>query len=78
MKPVKIDNEEMKKVIISGEDYIQIEDRKFLLFEVDHVREPNVYQVKDKDEEKQLLKALEEENPILSEEEIAEMLGDSE
>jgi hypothetical protein len=66
MKPIKIENEEIRKVIISGEDYIQIDDRKFLLFEVDQIKEPNVYEVTDLDEESQLRKALEEDNPILS------------
>jgi hypothetical protein len=75
MKPVKVENEEIRKVIFSGEDYIQIDDRKFLLFEVDQIKEPNVYEVTDLDEESQLRKALEEDNPILSEEEINKMLG---
>jgi hypothetical protein len=75
MKPIKVENEEIRKVIISGEDYIQIDDRKFLLFEVDQIKEPNVYEVTDLDEECQLRKALEEDNPILSEEEINKMLG---
>ncbi|WML58835.1 hypothetical protein [Neobacillus sp. PS2-9] len=75
MKPVKVENEEIRKVIISGEDYIQIDDRKFLLFEVEQIKEPNVYEVTDLDEESQLRKALEEDNPILSEEEINKMLG---
>jgi len=76
MKPIKIDNEEIKKVIFSGQDFIQIGNRKFILFEVDQIKEPNMYEVTDSDEEKQLLKALEHENPVLSEEEITRMLGD--
>ena len=59
MKPIKVENEEFGKVIISGENYIQIDDRKFLLFEVDQIKEPNVYEVSDLDEEYQLRKALE-------------------
>ncbi|WML41513.1 hypothetical protein RCG19_07640 [Neobacillus sp. OS1-2] len=75
MKPIKIENEEIKKVIGSGQAYIQIGNRKFLLFEVDQIKEPNMYEVTDSDEEKQLLRALELENPVLSEEEITRMLG---
>lgn len=76
MEPVKIENEEIKKVIGSGQDYIQIGNRKFLLFEVDQIKEPNMYEVTDPDEEHHLLKALEHENPVLSEAEITRMLGD--
>ncbi|QHE60406.1 hypothetical protein FHE72_04635 [Rossellomorea vietnamensis] len=41
---------------------------------VEKFRNDNGYQVTDPDEKKQLLKALEEDNPILSEEEIKKML----
>ena len=41
---------------------------------VEKFRNHNGYQVIDPDEEKQLLKALEEDNPILSKEEIKKML----
>jgi hypothetical protein len=75
MEPIKIENEEIKKVIGSGQAYIQIGNRKFLLFEVDQIKEPNMYEVTDPDEEDQLLTALEHENPVLSEAEITRMLG---
>ncbi len=35
-----------------------------------------MYEVTDRDEEDQLLKALKSENPVLTEEEITRMLGD--
>jgi hypothetical protein len=41
---------------------------------VQKFRNHNGYQVTDLDEEKHLLKALKEDNPILSEEEIKKML----
>jgi hypothetical protein len=76
LKPIKVENEEIKRAICSGDSYIQIGDRKFLLFEVDQIKNPNIYEVVDHDEEEQLLSALEDENPVLSEEEIKRMLGD--
>jgi chorismate mutase len=76
MKPIKVESEEIKRVICSGDAYIQVDNRKFLLFEVDQVKEPNGYEVTDPDEEKQLLNALREENPILDDDEINRLLGD--
>lgn len=76
MKLIKIENEEIKKAISSGDDYIQIENRKFLLLEVDQIKESNVYEVTDPHEEEQLLKALELDNPILDDEEINKVLGE--
>jgi hypothetical protein len=58
MKSIKIENEDIKKAICSGDAIIQVENRKFLLFEIDQVKEPNVYEVKDPEEERQLLDAL--------------------
>lgn len=74
MKPVKIDHEEIIKVIESGTSYIQVGDRKFLLIEVNEVKQEDIYEVTDLDEEKQLMKALNQNNPIVSEEEITKML----
>jgi hypothetical protein len=76
VKPIKVENEDLKRAVNLGEPYIQIDNRKFLLIEVDQIREPNVYEVTDPKEEKQLLKALEKNNPILSDEEIDKMLSD--
>jgi chorismate mutase len=76
MKPIKVESEEIKKAICSGDVYIQVDNRKFLLFEVDQVKEPDGYEVNDPDEEKQLLNALRDENPILDDDEINKLLGD--
>jgi hypothetical protein len=75
MKPVKIDHEDIKKVIQSDFPYIQVGDRKFLLMEVDEVKSKDIYEVTDPDEEEQLLKALNLNNPIMSDDEIIKMLG---
>lgn len=76
MKPIKVENEEIKKAICSGDAYIQVDHRKFLLMEVEQVKEPNVYEVTDPDEEKQLLNALEFNNPVLDDKEINRILGE--
>jgi hypothetical protein len=76
VKAIKVENEDISKAICSGDSYIQIGDRKFLLLEVDQIREPNVYEVTDSEEEEQLLHALEYENPVLSGEEIKRILDD--
>ncbi|MBN8193415.1 hypothetical protein JI667_14790 [Bacillus sp. NTK074B] len=74
MEPIRIDQDDVKKAIQSGHSYIQVGKRKYLLMEVEEVSKDDRYQVTDPDEERQLLKALEEDNPILSKEEIKEML----
>lgn len=75
MKPIKVDNLDLKKIIQSGNYYIQVGHRKFLLMEVENAREADCYEVTDPEEEKQLLKALNGPNPILSEDEINRILG---
>ena len=75
MKPIKVENEDILKAISSGLPYIEIGNRKFLLFEVDRISEKDVYEVPDYEEERLLLEALEGDNPILSEAEIDKMLG---
>lgn len=75
MKPIKIDNLAMKKVIQSDNSYIQVGERIFLLTEVENVKNTNCYEVTDPQEEKRLLQALNDANPVLSEEEITNILG---
>lgn len=75
MKPIKIDNLAMKKVIQSNNSYIQVGERIFLLTEVENVKNTNCYEVTDPQEEKRLLQALNDANPVLSEEEITNILG---
>ncbi len=75
MKPVKIDNEEILKAIKSGNGYIQVGGREFLLIEVEKIDDTSVYEVTDPEEEKQLLQALNKNNPILSDKKIDSMLG---
>lgn len=74
LKPIKVDNKDLKEAIQSNNPYIQIDGRKFLLMEVNEVSSEEIYEVTDPDEEKQLLRALNEDNPIVSDDEISKML----
>ncbi|MCH1627737.1 hypothetical protein [Fredinandcohnia quinoae] len=74
IKRIKIENEDIKKAICSGETYIQVDNRSFLLFEVDEIEDDGVYNVADSDEEELLLSALNKDNPLLSDEEIIRIL----
>ena len=62
-----------QREIQSGHSYIQV-GRRFLLLEVEEVSNHDCYEVTDPEEEKQLMAALNENNPILSEEEIKAMI----
>ena len=63
-----------KKAIQTGHSYIQVGKKKFLLMEVEGVGNDDCYEVTDPEEEKQLRAALNQDNPILSDEEINRML----
>jgi hypothetical protein len=76
MKPIQVESEEIKKAISSGNTYIQVGTRKFLLCEVEQIMEPDSYEVTDPEEKKLLLDALEGENPIMSDSEIDRMLDE--
>ncbi|WP_247106316.1 hypothetical protein [Halalkalibacter sp. APA_J-10(15)] len=75
VKPIKIDHKDIKQAIQSGELYFQVGERKYLLMEVEDLKISDCYEVTDTEEENQLLQALENDNPLLSEEEINKMLG---
>ncbi len=75
MKAIKIQNKDVLEAVNSGSPYIEIANRKFLLFEVEQYSDTNVYEVTDTEEEQLLLEALEGDNPILSELEIDKILG---
>lgn len=74
MKPITV-HKDILEAIRSGDNYIQVGDRKFLLFEVEQIEDANVYEVTDAEEEKQLLHALREDNPVLADEKIDQLLG---
>ena len=74
MEPIRIEQDDIKRAIQSGHSYIQIGKRKFLLMEVEDVESGACYEVTDPEEEKQLKAALNANNPILTNEEINNML----
>ena len=45
MKAIKIQNTDVLKAVNSGSPYIEIGNRKFLLFEVEQYPDTNVYEV---------------------------------
>ncbi|MEW9700333.1 hypothetical protein [Paenibacillus sp. SI8] len=75
MKLLKLNNEELSDAIISGETYIQIGSRKYMLFEVDEVSQSGNYEVNDPEEEMLLLDAMNADNPSFSKEEVLEQLA---
>lgn len=77
MKPIKIEDKELIKAISSGDYYLEVGKRKFMLFEVEEVTDSNVYHVTNEEEKKQLLKALNEDNPILSNEEVTRLFEEN-
>lgn len=74
MEPIRIEHDDIKKAIQAGYSYIQVGKKKFLLMEVEDVGNDDCYEVTDPEEEKQLRAALNQDNPILSDEEINRML----
>lgn len=75
MKLLKLNNEELSNAITSGDIYIQIGSRKFMLFEVEEVSQSGYYEVTDPEEEKLLLDAMNGDNPSLSKQEVLEQLS---
>ncbi len=75
MTLLKLNNEELSNAITSGDTYIQIGSRKFMLFEVDEISQSGSYEVTDPDEEMLLLDAMNADNPSLSKQEVLEQLA---
>ncbi|MFB9275726.1 hypothetical protein [Cohnella cellulosilytica] len=75
MKLLKLNNEELSNAITSGDTYIQIGSRKFMLFEIDEVSQSGNYEVTDPEEEMLLLDAMNADNPSLSKQEVLEQLA---
>lgn len=75
MKAIKIQNKDVLEAVNSGSLYIEVGNRKFVLFEVEQYNDATVYEVTDTEEEHLLVEALEGDNPILSDLEIDKILG---
>jgi hypothetical protein len=74
MKVVKVDNEELSQAISAGDAYIQVGNRKFMLFEVEEVYQTEYYEA-DSVEELLLREAMDSENPSLTKKEVLERLS---
>ena len=75
MKAIKIQNKDVLEAVNSGSLYIEVGNRKFVLFEVEQYNDATVYEVTDTEEEHLLVEALEGDNPILSDLEIDKIKG---
>lgn len=75
MKLLKLNNKELSDAITTGDTYIQIGSRKFMLFEVDEISQSGNYEVTDSEEEMLLLDAMKADNPSLSKQEVLEQLA---
>ena len=75
MKVIKIQNKDVLEAVNSGSLYIEVGNRKFVLFEVEQYNDATVYEVTDTEEEHLLVEALDGDNPILSDLEIDKILG---
>jgi len=75
MKPIRIEEENLKKAVNNGPTYIQVGDKIFMLIEIEEVDKNGSYVVTDPVEESKLFEAMNEYNPILSEKEINERLN---
>jgi len=54
LKAIKIQNKDVLEAVNSGSPYIEIGNRKFLLFGVEQYPDTNVYEVTDTEEEQLL------------------------
>lgn len=75
MKRIKIEDRRVIDALTSGDAYIEVDDRKFMLFEMEKITVPDRYEVVDEEEKQLLLEALQGDNPILSDAEVDAMLG---
>ncbi len=75
MKRIKIEDRSVIDALTSGDAYIEVDDRKFMLFEMEKITESDRYEVVDEEEKQLLLESLQGDNPILSDSEVDAMLG---
>lgn len=75
MKLVKLENDELTNAITDGDTYIQVGNRKFMLFEVEEVSQSGYYEVTEPEEERLLLEAMYEDNPSFTTQYVLEQLA---
>lgn len=75
MRILKVDHDEINKAVRDGDTYLQIGNRKFMLFEVEEVSQSGFYEVTDSEEESLLLEAMNGDNPSLPKQEVLEQLS---
>lgn len=76
MKLIKLENEELSKAVLDGDMFVQIGNRKYMLFEVDEVRQSDYYDVTDPEEEKLLLEAMQDDTNSYSTQEVLNLMSE--
>ena len=77
MKLIKLENDELSKVVIDGDLYIQVGSRKFMLFEVEEMGQSDYYEIADPEEEKLLLEAMQDDSHSFTTEEVLTLISES-
>ncbi len=76
MKLIKLENEELNKAVSDGDIFVQIGNRKFMLFEVEEIGQSDYYDVTDPEEEKLLLEALNDDTNSYTTQEVLKLLSE--
>lgn len=76
MKLIKLENEELSKAVLDGDMFVQIGNRKYMLFEVDEVGQSDYYDVTDPEEEKLLLEAMQDDTNSYSTQEVLNLMSE--
>jgi len=77
MKLIKLENDELSKVVIDGDLYIQVGSRKFMLFEVEEIGPSDYYEIGDPEEEKLLLEAMQDDSHSFTTKEVLNLISES-
>ncbi|CAM3239715.1 hypothetical protein FITA111629_11885 [Filibacter tadaridae] len=75
MKFVQLENEELANAVATGDAFIQIGNRKFMLFEIEEASQTGNYEVVDSEEKLLLQEAMNNYNPPVSKQEILKRLA---
>jgi hypothetical protein len=76
MKLIKLENEELNKAVSDGDLFVQIGNRKFVLFEVEEIGQSDYYDVTDPEEEKLLLEALNDDTNSYNTQKVLKLLSE--
>jgi hypothetical protein len=75
MKLIKLENDELSKAVTEGDLYFQVGSRKFMLFEVEDIGQSDYCEIRDPEEEKLLLEAMQDDSESFTTEEVEFNIG---